>query len=337
MRQLNKYDFHKIRANSGDGSSLSQYSGNVWEFKHPDFRLHHKDQIDNIRRKAVTSRKQQFPVMRDYLMDSPYHFKNENSAISEKISRLESELKSMRAVQMDLTTEFQELLEHHTNTQQQLSSLQTQQKCLTDILQQLILLKSRECENDSNYTNLLSLLGQTTPFHQVTPPPLPIRHSDPARLSPPYLVLLAENDVTCLDVCHQLLIQYGCEVDVVANNGVEVMKRVQANTYDLILVGMAVPQLDSMSVLSLIHNFNVSTPIIVMTSSMVGSSSMDFQTYYQYRGVTDVLHKPVTRESLGQILNVYLQRRNEVSSTASGKRISGDATIILPPPSYAFQ
>ncbi|KAH0609327.1 uncharacterized protein H6S33_012813 [Morchella sextelata] len=56
VRQLNKYDFHKIRNyDAGGGGNQHQ----AWEFKHPDFQKHNKDNLDNIRRKAPAPRKQQ--------------------------------------------------------------------------------------------------------------------------------------------------------------------------------------------------------------------------------------------------------------------------------------
>lgn len=56
VRQLNKYDFHKVRHNNED-SSASPYGAGAWEFKHPDFKANNKDALDNIRRKAPAPRK----------------------------------------------------------------------------------------------------------------------------------------------------------------------------------------------------------------------------------------------------------------------------------------
>lgn len=56
VRQLNKYDFHKVRHNNEDGGT-SPYGAGAWEFKHPDFKMNNKDALDNIRRKAPAPRK----------------------------------------------------------------------------------------------------------------------------------------------------------------------------------------------------------------------------------------------------------------------------------------
>ncbi|KXX78273.1 Transcription factor prr1 [Madurella mycetomatis] len=55
VRQLNKYDFHKVRHNEESGES--PYGRDAWEFRHPEFRADRKDNLDNIRRKAPAPRK----------------------------------------------------------------------------------------------------------------------------------------------------------------------------------------------------------------------------------------------------------------------------------------
>ncbi|KAI0017105.1 HSF-type DNA-binding-domain-containing protein [Xylariomycetidae sp. FL0641] len=57
VRQLNKYDFHKVRQSEEHGQS--PYGKSAWEFKHPEFRADRKDNLDNIRRKAPAPRKAQ--------------------------------------------------------------------------------------------------------------------------------------------------------------------------------------------------------------------------------------------------------------------------------------
>ncbi|KAK7561135.1 heat shock transcription factor 2, partial [Phyllosticta citricarpa] len=56
VRQLNKYDFHKVR-HSNEENGQSPYGAGAWEFKHPDFKMNNKEALDNIRRKAPAPRK----------------------------------------------------------------------------------------------------------------------------------------------------------------------------------------------------------------------------------------------------------------------------------------
>ncbi|KAI5122201.1 hypothetical protein M0805_002690 [Coniferiporia weirii] len=52
VRQLNKYDFHKVK-NSDD----SQFGEHSWTFKHPDFQIDRRDALENIKRKVPAQRK----------------------------------------------------------------------------------------------------------------------------------------------------------------------------------------------------------------------------------------------------------------------------------------
>ncbi|OMJ12632.1 Transcription factor prr1 [Smittium culicis] len=47
VRQLNKYDFHKMKSTE----EKKRYGENIWEFKHPYFRHNRHDLLDRIKRK----------------------------------------------------------------------------------------------------------------------------------------------------------------------------------------------------------------------------------------------------------------------------------------------
>jgi osomolarity two-component system response regulator SKN7 len=54
VRQLNKYDFHKVKnAESTPGGDQA------WTFKHPDFHAKRRDALENIKRKVPSQRKAQ--------------------------------------------------------------------------------------------------------------------------------------------------------------------------------------------------------------------------------------------------------------------------------------
>ncbi|KAK7062748.1 kinase-regulated stress-responsive transcription factor skn7 [Paramarasmius palmivorus] len=54
VRQLNKYDFHKVK-NTDDNT----FGEHAWTFRHPDFHADRRDALENIKRKVPTSRKSQ--------------------------------------------------------------------------------------------------------------------------------------------------------------------------------------------------------------------------------------------------------------------------------------
>ncbi|KDR69209.1 hypothetical protein GALMADRAFT_924624 [Galerina marginata CBS 339.88] len=54
VRQLNKYDFHKVK-NTDD----NQFGEHSWTFRHPDFHADRRDALENIKRKVPAQRKPQ--------------------------------------------------------------------------------------------------------------------------------------------------------------------------------------------------------------------------------------------------------------------------------------
>ncbi|ETN45485.1 uncharacterized protein HMPREF1541_09317 [Cyphellophora europaea CBS 101466] len=106
VRQLNKYDFHKVRQNNEEGGT-SQYGPNAWEFKHPEFKANNKDSLDNIRRKAPAPRKstnlneEQIPIQQIDLM---------NQQIAAQAQQIESLAHSNQQLQVNNQMFIQELL-----------------------------------------------------------------------------------------------------------------------------------------------------------------------------------------------------------------------------------
>ncbi|KAG0333665.1 kinase-regulated stress-responsive transcription factor skn7, partial [Podila horticola] len=54
VRQLNKYDFHKIKTTE---DSLKPYGDQAWEFQHPKFQVDKRDLLENIKRKTPSNKK----------------------------------------------------------------------------------------------------------------------------------------------------------------------------------------------------------------------------------------------------------------------------------------
>ena len=106
VRQLNKYDFHKVRQNNEEGGT-SIYGNNAWEFRHPEFRQHNKDSLDNIRRKAPAPRKpsslneEQMPIQQIDLM---------NQQIVAQAQQIESLVATTNQLQMNHQMIIQEIL-----------------------------------------------------------------------------------------------------------------------------------------------------------------------------------------------------------------------------------
>lgn len=108
VRQLNKYDFHKVRQNNEEGGQ-SAYGPNAWEFKHPEFKANSKDTLDNIRRKAPAPRKsttmngavEEIPLQQIDLM---------NQQIAAQAQQIESLAHNNQQLQMNNQMIIQEVL-----------------------------------------------------------------------------------------------------------------------------------------------------------------------------------------------------------------------------------
>lgn len=93
IRQLNKYDFHKVKP-SGDAESVSP-NGNILEFKHPYFRADSKDGLDNIRRKAPAPRK--VPTTDDFTTSQHV------GVISEQLTATQQQVQQLQELYSDVS------------------------------------------------------------------------------------------------------------------------------------------------------------------------------------------------------------------------------------------
>ncbi|KAM0719035.1 hypothetical protein Q7P37_004940 [Cladosporium fusiforme] len=109
VRQLNKYDFHKVRHNNEEGGA-SPYGVGAWEFKHPDFKMNNKDALDNIRRKAPAPRKPN--VMPDDIIPT------------QQMDLFNTQLVATQQQLQQLQERYNELSMHHSMLLQELIGVQ---------------------------------------------------------------------------------------------------------------------------------------------------------------------------------------------------------------------
>ncbi|KAK9475331.1 HSF-type DNA-binding-domain-containing protein [Dipodascopsis tothii] len=119
VRQLNKYDFHKVR--SVDEGGACPYGESAWEFKHPDFQLHNKTQLDNIKRKAPAQRK------------APT-----DEISSEQITKLEAEIDALKAANVSLSKSLDSVLSNYEHTVNNLVTLQRSNEVRDELLRTLL-------------------------------------------------------------------------------------------------------------------------------------------------------------------------------------------------------
>ncbi|CAG8954801.1 hypothetical protein HYFRA_00004726 [Hymenoscyphus fraxineus] len=109
VRQLNKYDFHKVRQNNEDNVP-SPYGPSAWEFKHPEFQANKKDSLDNIRRKAPAPRKSAQT--------------SDDSYPSQQIDLINIQLTATQQQLQHLSERYQDLAQGHVVLLQQVVAMQ---------------------------------------------------------------------------------------------------------------------------------------------------------------------------------------------------------------------
>lgn len=95
VRQLNKYDFHKVKI-SNEAKVHYEYGDDAWEFQHPEFRKDDKDALENIRRKAPTKKEPAYEA---------------NPHYDSQIAMLRHELQQLREDNKQLGQKYRAVLE----------------------------------------------------------------------------------------------------------------------------------------------------------------------------------------------------------------------------------
>lgn len=306
VRQLNKYDFHKVRTNPLE---TSPYGENAWEFKHPDFQLHNREQLENIKRKTPAARKNNYQQQQSNragygTIDQSTH----HSSNATNIELMQQDIEYLKQSHQELKNQLSRAIDSIDSLQRSASTREHYIKQLMDLLthQQPNYTNTNTNNNTDNNTNTNANTGMS-PI--MSPAPLPPQMSAaaagshlPHENTRAFTVLLGEDDEDSVRVCRKFLNQYGCDVDV-ANDGLEAVHRTQACGYDLILIDSVLPSLDGASATELIRNSNCQSPIIIMVSTEVNEKA------YYSRGVTGILRKPFKRDDLFKTLDAYLNPR----------------------------
>ncbi|KAL9541595.1 hypothetical protein MBANPS3_009040 [Mucor bainieri] len=116
----------------------------------------------------------------------------------------------------------------------------------------------------------------------------------------PPRILLVDDDSVYRDLSGKLLSVIGCTIDL-AKDGVEALKKMGLEKYDLILMDIVMPKMDGISATRSIRQYDALTPIISMTSNFTDNDIMQ----YIGSGMTDILPKPFSKRTLYQMLEKY--------------------------------
>ncbi|KAH8831356.1 HSF-type DNA-binding-domain-containing protein [Flagelloscypha sp. PMI_526] len=269
VRQLNKYDFHKIKHSEDDNDDEEAW----WTFKHPDFRANNKAAMESIKRKSQRTTQ---ALMHHYGSPSG----------TEDQEELKAEVEELRNTVEDMKARMAELEARLSQTRPSSPEVGTSSAFLD------------ETPGSTSYFDS----KQTTfsPSEQFADPFLTATPTQPAPRRTPK-VLLVDDDPLARKLSAKFLERYGCDMDV-AIDGVDALNKINATKYDLVLMDIVMPKLDGLSATTIIRRFDKSTPIMAMT----GNSRPDEIVAYCTSGMTDVLSKPFTRKGLYYMLEKYL-------------------------------
>ncbi|KWU41740.1 hypothetical protein RHOSPDRAFT_7347, partial [Rhodotorula sp. JG-1b] len=332
VRQLNKYDFHKVKSTD---DAPSPYGENVWQFRHPEFRANHGDNLDLIKRKPPSSKK---AAAAKAQAEAAAAAATSGYPVLGQLDNLARTQAAMQQHMSNLSADYQAVIGEMINFQR---NMVAQDQLMQNMIQYLVSLEAghpydpapplpppQQQQQPQQQppppppppSSSSSSLGQPKggsasradpnssqppgqsrppPQQQVPPPPPSIgrRESAVPGWAVPPRVLLVEDDTVCRKLSSKFLEKFGCQIDV-AVDGVSAVNKMNAQKYDLVLMVSVL----CVSATSLIRQFDPMTPIISMTSN---SGPNDIMTYFSH-GMNDVLPKPFTKENLLSMLEKHL-------------------------------
>ncbi|SCU80570.1 LANO_0B00562g1_1 [Lachancea nothofagi CBS 11611] len=350
VRQLNKYDFHKIKRTTEEKQN-SQYGEHSWEFKHPHFKIHDEEQLDNIKRKSAMQKKfllyentvllkqnAENGVVVDSAADmifnntvskSKFHqLKRKVEALDQEVNYLKNENYELKLGHQKSQSKYNTLLDNLISTKEFSNVLVTNFNVLVNSLTSQGLEIPANLTFNATMPTTHTVKSTQSPQMSSAVPTLPVRKSsnidsgppsttphmilDHPILRPGFNVLLVEDDSICIQLCSKFLMKYGCTVEVVTD-GLAAISTLEKFRYDLVLMDIVMPNLDGATATSIVRSFDNHTPIIAMTGNI---EDQDLVTYLQH-GMNDILAKPFTKDDLHSMLIRYLRNRVPLSEQRS--------------------
>lgn len=112
-------------------------------------------------------------------------------------------------------------------------------------------------------------------------------------------VLMVEDSPVCQMALAELLKAQGAAVDVAAD-ATDALRYFKSNKYDVIFMDIGLPDIDGMTLTTLLrYNLKVKTPIVSITSSKLTQEEAD------EAGLSECIQKPITMRALQRVLRKY--------------------------------
>lgn len=324
VRQLNKYDFHKVKT-----AAFEMYSDTASEFKHPDFQQGNVNALDKIKRKApgASRRGPNAPELTD------------------QVERLEVEVSSLRDAYSTLNNRLRASDADRANLQNYVNKLNQTVANQSDAINQIM--KVLNTVNNNKYqvtgappsivsgaANVRVDMQQQAQENRLPPPssqqhtslvsggdlkmsPYDIVSSDQKVLGGrSWSVLLAEDDSQSAEICARLLGKYGCTVHLVSN-GLEAWEKAQTTPFDVIILNQILGSLDGFSCCANLRRSHIGTPVILM----LVDTAINVEEQCRECGVTYILQKPFKKSKLYEALTVVLPNQSTSSANAGPRQM----------------
>lgn len=134
VRQLNKYDFHKVK-NTDD----NQFGEHSWMFRHPDFHANRRDALENIKRKVPTQRKQTNPsTSRPLSSTSPGPYPTSSSVAQHQIESLQGQVERLTQSQEEMASRIRNLERNYQDVLVEMVGFQRNMAQQDSLMQNLI-------------------------------------------------------------------------------------------------------------------------------------------------------------------------------------------------------
>ncbi|MDF1760531.1 MAG: response regulator [Coxiellaceae bacterium] len=119
-------------------------------------------------------------------------------------------------------------------------------------------------------------------------------------------VLVVEDNMLAGRMVKELLTKHGCQVEL-ARTGVSALSMAKHKRYDLVLMDVGLPDIDGIEVVRRIRHQQpcANVPIVALTGHMTAELKQNCLEV----GMQDTLSKPVSLQTIQQLLHVYLKEK----------------------------
>ncbi|KAI8330013.1 hypothetical protein EDC96DRAFT_549028 [Choanephora cucurbitarum] len=202
VRQLNKYDFHKIRNNAEENQKL--YGDQIWEFEHLYFQKDRKDLLEEIRRKTPGRKKQPNsipaspspapsalppPPTESPLSCSMRHSEESSEELMRYTRELQSQLDQLKQTQTELESTLEALNQKEKLILTGLSGLQNSLRTKDQLIQDCLELKNSCRPSQDLPSSVLSSIPTTPTTPAIMNTPTSATNMCPSVPPPPPSVL----------------------------------------------------------------------------------------------------------------------------------------------------